>query len=455
MDTPSSADVIIVGGGIAGLTAAIELAQKSRSANRTLSILIVEADSVAGGRARSVLHQGVTLNPGANWFHGGAENPLFRWACGRYGTLAAHNDDGNNSFCVKDGQVLGDAYFRKNLDALEAAYQRFKATSPEKDLSLAAIADMAGRDEAKEAAEFLARNWMAVNGAADVSADEFFAEPCTEEKHTKQLAGGTAQLITLMLQELKKYNVRILTGRAISTIEQSAAGVRMTDTQGREYAGARAIVTLPPGVLQKGAVRFDPPLSEDTQKYIDDITVAHLAKIIVPVKEAFFTERGIKPDTYIEILDNQASLFCHAYGAGKPVIALVAGGKDALRIEKMSEPEILRFVEQMFRLAPALKDYQPYVTGKPYVTDWSVNPLSLGSYSALKVGHRRQDPASEGRVVLCGEAFIGGSDPKASAGTMVGAWHSGQAAAQKVFADLLPFLAQKNLPPAQKPPKMG
>jgi monoamine oxidase len=445
-------DVIIVGGGISGLTAAIELAQKAQAANQPLSIMIVEADAVSGGRAKSIVYQGMTLNPGANWFHGGDENPLFKWAADRYGPLGAHPDAGKNSFCLKNGQACDENYFQRNLEELEEAYRLFKSLYPQQDLSLAEIAGMTGQNEAKEIAEFLAHNWMAVDNAADVSGDEFFAEPCSAEKDTRQLIGGMGHLIDLMQQELKKYNVRIVNNCAIAKIEQSAAGVRMTDTQGHEYAAGRAIVTLPVGVLRKGAVTFAPPLSQDTKDYIDNITVAQFAKIIIPVKESFFTERNIKPDTYIEILDSSASLFCAAYSAGKPAIALIAGGKNALQIEKMSEQEITAFIEETFRQVPVLKDYQDYVTAKPHVTDWGSNPLSLGAYSALKVGQQRKDPVEEGRIVLCGEAFIGSSDPKASAGTMAGAWRSGQEAAQKIFAALFPSLTQKSAP---KPPKIG
>lgn len=71
-------DLIIVGAGICGLTAAIACAEAGKK------VIILEAMDFAGGRARSVSHADSAHNLGANWFHGGDQNPFYQWASKRY-----------------------------------------------------------------------------------------------------------------------------------------------------------------------------------------------------------------------------------------------------------------------------------------------------------------------------------------------------------------------------------
>jgi monoamine oxidase len=63
-------DVAIVGGGAAGIAAARRLAGLGRS------VLIVEALSQLGGRARTSVFEGLPLDLGCGWLHSARRNPL-------------------------------------------------------------------------------------------------------------------------------------------------------------------------------------------------------------------------------------------------------------------------------------------------------------------------------------------------------------------------------------------
>ncbi|XP_068206583.1 spermine oxidase-like [Palaemon carinicauda] len=69
------AQVIIVGGGVSGLTAA-----KTLSDNGITDILLLEADDRIGGRVRTYRQGNLTVEEGAEWIHGGDKNVVYRLA---------------------------------------------------------------------------------------------------------------------------------------------------------------------------------------------------------------------------------------------------------------------------------------------------------------------------------------------------------------------------------------
>uniref|UniRef100_A0A0G4HDM6 Amine oxidase domain-containing protein n=1 Tax=Chromera velia CCMP2878 TaxID=1169474 RepID=A0A0G4HDM6_9ALVE len=81
-DLPAAVDVIVVGGGVAGLTAAVKLME----GDPTLSVLVLEADSTRlGGRIYTEVIRGVFEKPycfehGAGWVHGvDGGNPMLAY----------------------------------------------------------------------------------------------------------------------------------------------------------------------------------------------------------------------------------------------------------------------------------------------------------------------------------------------------------------------------------------
>lgn len=67
--------IVIVGAGLAGLSAAQRLVESGRS-----DFVVLEAKDRCGGRVQSIYDtDGTRLDLGAQWLHGEQENPLFKW----------------------------------------------------------------------------------------------------------------------------------------------------------------------------------------------------------------------------------------------------------------------------------------------------------------------------------------------------------------------------------------
>ncbi|MBI1214673.1 MAG: FAD-dependent oxidoreductase [Alphaproteobacteria bacterium] len=421
-------DIAVVGAGMAGMAAALRLQDE---ADAPLSILLLEACDAVGGRMKTREIGGVPCDTGAHWFHGGHENPLFRWMTQRYPQLETAFDDVSRQFSVEKGQVHGPAFRSGNLEMMDAAYTAFKKENPGKDTSLADIARRTGDGGALETAAFFARCWMAEDDAEKVSADEFFG--CPYSVGGGVVKGGVSRLIDAMKEELEARGARILTGCAISSIEQDASKVTLADAQGGIYEAAHAIVALPLGVLKAGKVRFAPALSRGTQEYIDATSIACFTKIVIPVDAGFFAAQNIAPDTHIDILDEKT--FCHCHTGGAPFITLMAGGRDARAVEKMDEKDLQAFIAKSLDAVPPLSGWRDALRGTPVVTGWNNAPETLGAYTAVKISGKRRDAQREGRIILCGEAFAGEKDEAEGASMTVGAWFSGRRAADMTMAE--------------------
>nr|XP_045595354.1 peroxisomal N(1)-acetyl-spermine/spermidine oxidase-like isoform X1 [Procambarus clarkii] len=68
-------DVVVVGGGVAGLTTL-----KTLLDHGVEDVILLEAQDYLGGRVRTIRQDGVLVEEGAEWIHGGQDNPLYKLA---------------------------------------------------------------------------------------------------------------------------------------------------------------------------------------------------------------------------------------------------------------------------------------------------------------------------------------------------------------------------------------
>ena len=144
----SAFDVIIVGGGAAGIGAARQLAAHGSSA------LLLEASSRLGGRAHTQEIDGYPLDLGCEWLHSGDRNA---WV-GIAETSGFPVDRGEPPWTKAHPGITQDE------DAQEAGHRPFR----DREERLRAAA--AGGERAREAVE-AAGTWNAEGGAIDDSRD--------------------------------------------------------------------------------------------------------------------------------------------------------------------------------------------------------------------------------------------------------------------------------------------
>ena len=274
--TDSDPDVVIVGGGFAGVTAARELTMRGRSA------VLVEARDRLGGRTYTSDHDGHPMELGGTWVHPAQPNV---WAeINRYGVKTETFPvlEGLRQAVVSGGRVvnLSDDDITQALEALDQFCAPGMTLFPEPYAGTWGP-DPHGYDEQsmRKHLETLRvapelRDWVEgmcctlAFGPLDQSAvTEWFriyalsgwsvAQTMAAMAATK-LVKGTRELINSIAGQATLADIRL--NSPVRRVVQSGEGVRVELAGGDAIDAQTAVITLPMNVLN--SVEFEPGLSE-------------------------------------------------------------------------------------------------------------------------------------------------------------------------------------------------
>ncbi len=416
-------DVIIIGAGMAGLTAALEL----KRAGRSFSIL--EAGDAPGGRARArTLPSGVVADLGAHWLHG--EDNVLKAELDRYG-IGFVPDQAETLHIFENGEAREEA-----ADGwLDYAIDHTKAERVKSGEAPDCALDDLGIDKTsrQRLAEF-GRMWDGIDAPLRPSAREFLTDENTPGGI--QIDGGICALIAKMVEDIGKEHLYLR--RSVSRISETPEGMRVQAMDGSVWLARRVIFTGSLGVLQSGLVKFAPALSGDFQEHLGGLAMGKVNKIIIELDPLFIAERGIPVDMTMLLLDGEPPHFCHAHSAGQPVLQLYVCGKQAEMVEAFAPEEAVAYVQQVLAPVEALAGFADHVLSPAITTRWVANPYTRGAYSSCLPGATRSGPWTEGMITFCGDTF----DDRFPA-SLAGAFRSGKAGAQVVIGALAEVLPEE------------
>lgn len=435
------AHIVIIGAGISGLTAAISIGEgvdKLIDDGKPIArpeITILEATDWIGGRARTdLLSSGVAVDAGPHWFHGGARNPFYKWACDRHYDLGATSvDTATRRFNVSTDGAIAAEQREWAMNRLYEMYAVWKAQHPDEDVSLRQLAEMSKSRVIVAVAEERAGNWMAVDSAADVSSDEFWGDDAGSGG--MQLEDGIEKLIAAMTDQARFYKADIQRRRAVEAVRKKARRFEVVTPQ-ETIEADYVLSTLPVGVLRSNAVQFDANVRAQLDPVLAGMTSARMTKIFMPLRPEFFAARNIARDSFVTIYDRRHAWLLHLHTDGKPVVTIFASGAMSDLVERSHYADIeTQMLDLLDRVSePDLSDVRSNLEGRIHITDWTTNPNFLGAYSAMLPGVRRRNPLVVGNLVFAGEAFV--QNLKKSPSQMTGAWESGRIAARKILRKL-------------------
>jgi len=232
---------------------------------------------------------------------------------------------------------------------------------------------------------------------------------------------------------------------AVTTVEQTDSGVRVTYGErggGRTLDADYAILAVPPTVLR--ALTFQPPLSEAKQASFSQLPLGRSVKILLQYRGRFWRDLGVSgsliSDQPIQrVFDATATL-----PGERGILACLVGGADAGRFGQLP-PEArvavaAQAIQQVYGGVGLLERGQSVV--------WEEYPTTRGGVSYYPPGTMTVlGPVvalPEGRLHFCGE------HTDTWQGTMEGAVRSGRRAAAEVIqrragADLASWLVARQL----------
>lgn len=412
-------DVLVIGAGAAGIAAAHAVLAAGRS------VRVLEARARPGGRAvTDTAALGAPFDLGATWLHAAERNPLVGLARAA-GIALADSDAARQEITFLGGRRATP----DEVAAYDAAWATFERTilaaaaRPGPDIAAAAAAPRGGAWDASVAA------WQGRVIAAwpleAMSLRDFAAN---------LLSGGN------LLPEggLGALLARLAAGLPIAfgaRVERLRWGGREAVAEGGfgTLRARAAICTIPTSLLAGAAIRFDPPLPQATAQAAHDLPLGAAMKLAL--RAAGEDRLGLPPhaSTDRQVAPGEELIPITFWPQGRDHASAWIGGPLAAEIERAGPEaaEALVREEIAARLGSAApRAFRPGAL----VSGWLADPFARGVYSHARIGAAGARamlaaPLAEGRLCFAGEACHA-----TLAGTVGGAWLSGEAAAQRAVA---------------------
>lgn len=425
----SKTDVLIVGAGLAGLSAAQRLLECNRE------VLVIEARSRIGGRVWTTSKFGAPMDLGAGWIHGWKDNPLWELAQGLGMKATPTNYDSTSLFDESGNKINA---FRR-LTGMRRPDQAFAgiialANEIETDISIADAVERVATEMDLTAVErsFLNRRLSeleSLNGE-NLENQSLFARVKTFQATARGadmiLKDGFSPIIDHLASD-----VEIVLEEPVVAIKHSKSEVTV-ETEANRYRADACIITLPLGVLKAGTIEFTPKLPEYKREAISILPMALYDKVLLRFPRVFWNPKRemiefARPER--EPIAN--FLNWHKY-TGKPVLMASFAGSNARAMEELDDAQVQAQIMALLRKCYKEKTLEP--TAMQFIR-WGKDRFSQGSYSLVPIGcnpkHFKSLARSTDRLFFAGEAttFL-------NQGTAHGAYLSGIRAADELLTSL-------------------
>ena len=401
-------DVLVIGAGGAGLTAAKELAKSG------VSTLVLEARDRIGGRAFTDTSLGVPWDRGCSWLHSSNINPWVTYA------------KQNGFELVPDRFPLHFYDQSRRMDGAETAGYRAVEERMYRELDRAGRRGLDIPAESAMTQATLADPWypmamVGLTGWEGIEPANFSSLDTwqyVEDGEDLMIPRGYGSLLA---HYAKGVDVRL--NAPVSRIRWGARGVT-AETDAGTISGRVAVVALPSALIADGALIFSPFLPVEVLQAHHDLPLGLLDKVALKFKKNIF------PSETTEVLqlrreDGRNMRFLTRHWDSNVCVAL-APGRLARELEAAGEAAAIEHA--LAELATMLGGDIRRQFDRGAATAWAADPYARGAYSHCvpgRFGAREilTRPVGD-RIVFAGEHIV-----QSAYGTLHGAHLSGIRAA--------------------------
>jgi pseudooxynicotine oxidase len=401
-------DVIVVGGGFAGVTAARECALRGRDT------LLLEARDRLGGRTWSAQWHGATIEYGGAWVHWHQPHTFSELT--RAGLRVIVSDEATQAaWYVGDERRAGtieerDAIARRGwdrfvdgvADALPQPHAPLSAPHELQRFDRLSIADrldeLALDDEERAvlAAELESLAHAPLEAAGAVSVLRWHALSGYSLALTQftggrvTIDGGTGSLLA-SIRDAAPFDVELET--PVATIAVSGDAIEVTGRDGAVHRARVVVVALPLNAL--GALEFDPPLAADKRAAIAAGQASRGIKVMLRVRGDATAINAIRPGHPFGYLASER--------VDDGTQLLIGFGPDA---ERCDIEDVAGLQRQLDAILPG------YELLDATAHDWLADEFSQGTWAIHRPDwygeHHAAMRRPEGRVLLAGSDIANG-----------------------------------------------
>lgn len=424
---PSSKRVLVIGAGMAGLTAARKLAESGQK------VLVLEARNRVGGRIRTLREDGEILELGAEFIHG--KPPELCDLINEAG-LETYELDGDD-LCHKFGKLgkcdeqsdifkfLNGLEKWKGPDLAFADYPPLAKLSPEKREQIISYVQSFNAADYRQ----IGIHSLAVQQHAE------------EELHSDQLfriRGGYDCIPEFLARKVREAGARIELRRPVERIEWKRGRVHVFAREGGELSQVSAekvVIAVPLGVLQHLAVVFDPvpaPVFAATR-----LTMGPVRRFTLFFRERWWTgHESINFPTlgFLFAHDAMPPVWWTAHPWQTRTLTGWIGGPRSSAFDQCTREQVGDLAcQELARIFSVPLDYLRTQLICCATHDWQTDPWTYGAYSYIPAGGlesvlRMATPVDD-TLYFAGEH----TDVTGNWGTVHAAIRSGIRAAQQVL----------------------
>jgi monoamine oxidase len=432
----ASYDILVIGGGAAGLAAAGELGSKGKS------VCVLEARDRLGGRIftrhEPDLPLGVEL--GAEFIHGKSPATL-AWLRKSHTVIV---DAARERWINRTGTLRpADDLFEEMRRALS------RIGRPKRDIPFSEFLDSAPRGKLKPSVRRFARSLVEGFDAADATRvstiatlDEWTGGSSADSPTFRPL-GGFGELIGALTAALDPDRVRLQLNTVVHEVRWRRGFVEIDASRNGEplrVQARQAIVTLPLGVLQlppaaPAAVRFSPVLTAK-QSALTGLAVGPVIKVILRFRSAFWEELDegrYRRAAFLLAPGRAFPTFWTTLPLRAPLLIAWTAGPNAARLAGADRAELVRLALDSLQIIFGKRVALRRQLEDAYLHDWQADPFACGAYSYVTAGATDARKALarplQRTLFFAGEA----ADTQGESGTVAGALQSGQRAARQVL----------------------
>ena len=443
----------VIGGGMAGLTAALKLALAKRemALASELQIVLMEAGDCWGGRVQELapgqLHPSflAPLAVGPEFLHGEKNNRVLELARATGQPLQVRSWP-NYVWMGKEGRLFNqeqaesDKDFTFAMDCFESVAELSLSDVPHNKSLLQYLVEEGVPSRTIDLIDAMVANDYGTE-CSNIGLGETVKEQQSWSYGEEYLVptNGWRPLVKAVVDQLEKYGVVMRLGWKCTKIEQRGLLVEVTSASEQAERFDRVVVALPLQVLCDEPTILDGVKSQangDQEYALSHVCSGNAVKVFLLFHKRFFPDDfwdAVCADSFMPevwVVENQ--------GEDKNLVVLVGfvtGDRCERIMDSLKESDIVRLLllqlDGMFGCEQCSHPATNSFTGTYAIKDWRTEDNVRSAYSHPSKGNPRMRKALEqpfGRIVLAGEYTHSGVNP-----CVHGAMETGERAAAQIL----------------------